>query len=436
MKERRVEIGNEQGGSLGSSLEVKEREGVSLRGLWIGCGDFTHRSFEAIRQLRELGVEMTFIDVRQPGELKADPTAENFAYFNVMDASEGEHFTQVAQREHFDVVFVANYPELHVLSASEHARTCDGILLLTKPIDSNFELLHTIKKGWPPQWLDRLYVHDHYLNKAGVEAFRDVLPHLVRRCGRPTQIRAFLVEPRTVEEEDRIDALQCGVSLDLLWHLLAITQVYFPTERKEMPQEAFYRYQPLAVEEVLKGQYRHSALSETAETFAVVNAVIPQEFIGHGRRVRRDVQAQFIVGKGIRVDRDDPGRSLKAFQITFQGPTVTLNIKEHAIGPLPPVFETRIDEFPQESGFFRPLLEGISGCDQKELLRKHFMTFQQAYEVACLLERVHIQGSLRPMSAYNQHEELGSVFNDCAPLLTRGLELPADRQIADILAIK
>lgn len=377
--------------------------------LWVGWGDLARRCKPALLKLEEGGTEIVAVDVVPPGQLRSECP---FPLYNLTVSEEMREFTERARSEPFNQAYIANLPSQHLMTAWEVARITEGGITVAKPIDIDFRLVSNVR-ACPYNQADRIKVHDHYRNKGGVMLLQRLLPALINRFGQVTRLRFFLVEPGTIEEEKRLEALECGVILDLMTHLFAVLQFLFPIEERSVELDR-PRYSRLQVNQVARGRYRHCQLENVnAETFAVADVTLFREFFNvSGRRVVRSIESLLVCGKGIRPDKDLE-QPLKVLEITFEGQSVHVDLSLNAVSPLPRDLLASI-ELSAESGFHEPILAGLSGEVEKE---EPFMVFPEAYQNASLMDQAVTLGNVE-LEYYDQKAVLWDIISQCC---ARGL---------------
>lgn len=376
--------------------------------LWIGCGDLFRRCKPALLTLAEEGAKIVAVDVLPPEQLRSECP---FTFFNLAAPEQAREFTELARSQPFEQAYIANLPHQHVLTAWEVARITEGGIVIAKPIDIDLRLVTNVQT-WPYDQAGRIEVHDHYRNKGGVLLLKRILPDLINRFGQVTRLRFFLVEPQTIEEEKRLEALECGVILDLMTHLFALLQLLFPIEERAREADR-PSYSKLQINQVARARYRHCQLAKvTAETFAAADVTLLWEFLNvSGRRVVRNIEGLLVCGKGVRPDKDLE-QPLKGLEITFEGQSVWLDLSTHTISPTPRDLVAGVVHS-TESGFNEPVLVGLGGGVGED----PFMAFPEAYQNAHLMDQAITLGNIE-LEYYDQKTTLWDIISQCC---ARGL---------------
>lgn len=215
-----------------------------------------------------------------------------------------------------DAVFVAT-PDRHHIKIAKHwlSGNCKRIFI-EKPLTSDPEEAHQwmAELETTPENRKRLIQLDHYLPKIHAEIrYEKRVPQMLRILGRLRGVRFYMLEDHSgtdqdyrqeltrnkrtdrngpIENEGRVDALQSGVSLDLLPHLLAILYHFGDLRTIEVDELRAARYQGVDYDD------RKSACIK-GETFAAARF----RFIDNHRR---EILGEAFVGKGIRGSRKYP----------------------------------------------------------------------------------------------------------------------------------
>jgi hypothetical protein len=214
---------------------------------------------------------------------------------------------------YFDVLFVNNVPELHLVTALE-CSTLAKRIIIQKPQDLNFPLIRTIAAANGFQdFRDKTVIHDHYRNKGGVPALLNVLPDLHRDYGQFRRLLFFLTECRSVNDEvDRAPSLKCGMIQDLGVHMLTLFLecMALGTKWEDRRDSDNWHERTNAEVEVVACPKLHvlSSILGDAETFAAIDLRVkeliefPAARPGPTKR-ERNLDALIVVGKGLAIEQ-------------------------------------------------------------------------------------------------------------------------------------
>ena len=173
--------------------------------MWLGCGKLLGRTMPALQTVRENnGSELTFIDVVGEQEIGRElPHSTHF--FNVQDSSRRKSLRRHLKEIPPTHIFIANWAPQHILTAFKFSELCEGgQIVIAKPLDTNFNLIDTVRSGAWPDITSKLFVHDHYLNKGAVQPIYDAFPYLREKYGDLNTFEFYIIEHRSVEEEGRL----------------------------------------------------------------------------------------------------------------------------------------------------------------------------------------------------------------------------------------
>jgi predicted dehydrogenase len=251
---------------------------------WMGSNDadLLRNRTETRRLLEDWGAE--FLD-KSPSNFE-----DSRKYSQLLDA-------------HVDAVFIAT-PDRHHIEVARHWLTgnCKRIFIekpLTNDLDEALQWMSELKDADRK----RLIQMDHYLPKIhGEIRYEKRVSEMLRKMGRLEAIRFFMLEDHSgtdenylqkradrngpIENEGRVDALQSGLALDLLPHLLAILYHFGDLRTINVSELRAARYVGV--------DYDYDKSTEIAgETFAAVTF----SFIDNHSR---QVTGEAYVGKGIR----------------------------------------------------------------------------------------------------------------------------------------
>lgn len=351
--------------------------------LWIGTGNFWFRlfrvgTFDAL--LRQHGASLTFADVNTFEQvvdrfrLSAEERVKvleffqhpNVKYSNIANPTERQNllYNRVDSKDRvFTHIYIANWPEQHILSAMRWTSLAPrGVIIITKPLDLNIPQVQTIAAGKFPGFKGKIFVDDHYRNKSSVRALHRMFGQFSQanglNYGKLKSFRMWLVERKTAEDENRREALECGLIWDLATHLISFIQLFF----LDAPHLGLSGYAQgnygnpedvrMEIRKVLRMRYVGCELKrEDAETLAVIEVAIIFGYQTYGGPVETTVSGLLVVGKGAARFEGvtDP---VKQLDFSFERGPVSLNYNS---GKLWPEFhDYRLTE---EHGFFEPVIE-------------------------------------------------------------------------------
>jgi hypothetical protein len=392
--------------------------------LWVGCGDLFKKCIRALETMRvNCSATISGIDIRDRDELDYFP--QGHEYYNIKLAEERSRLRRMVSERSFTHVYIANWPEMHLLSALKYAESCDqGVIIIAKPLDTNFELIETVAKDIFPEFTRKIFVHDHYRNKGGIQPMYDVFPQLISAYGRVTRFRAFLVEPRLIEDEKRLDALECGVIFDLASHLFSLLQLFFLPKTSPGVQDPIIKGKrpilgvSLRINHVVRARYRKCELSNSdAETFAAIDTTLEITYRDrYGKSQKRPIEGLLVVGKGITAEQEVADSvEVKAFELTLEGFIASLNFRRNSLNPdLQAFLKKRTDE----NGYNTPLVESLSKRrsdlnNAQGTIIPPLMTFAEACENSKYLRESLYMGKASRLLHYSPRATLSEVLNLC-----------------------
>lgn len=119
--------------------------------LWLGCGDLlkkTNAGLEAL--IEQYDGNITFADVMEP-ELVSGPVPASADFFNLSLSEKRDGLRMHLHEKPLSHVFVANWAPIHLLTAYKFSEMCNGgRIIISKPLDTNLQLIETIRKGSQP----------------------------------------------------------------------------------------------------------------------------------------------------------------------------------------------------------------------------------------------------------------------------------------------
>lgn len=358
--------------------EVLDDQYHDIHGLWIGCGAMCRRSYPALQALQRGGAELTFVDVRDKGSVKQLPPP-GADFFDVADPAQREEFHQHLIKHPATHAFVANLPPQHLLTTFLIMGKCPGVkVIIAKPLDVNFQLIEAIASDrvWPGV-IENVFLHDHYLGKGIVDPLYRCFPNLIKTYGRVERFEGYLVEHRTIEEENRLDALNEGVICDQSGHLFALVQEFFLSRHHPaltQPNIRILNVQ-LQINRVARARYANCELENSnAETFAAIEVTIVVHYSRRGSSHTLEpmrIPGLIVVGKGVK-----PSSSISAGlkgmrfnqQLQFRAVNLAANTVNPPLSDLNYAKNLLIGERMQETGFHVPVMSAMSHRNLRQLV--------------------------------------------------------------------
>jgi len=399
-----------------------------IHAFWVGAGALYNHCLPALRSLYEQGARITICDTRPREELRYEiPQGERYEFFCVGKHEGRSAFRNFARDNPFSHIYIGNWPDGHLPTAIRYADFCTdgGIIIMAKPLDTNHQLIRSIAGGLFTDFPQKLFVHDHYRNKGGVQPLFNMLPSLIANyAGRVNKFRAFLVEPQLIEDEGRLDALECGIIYDLHSHLFSHVQLFFLPETAPgltdvtitgMSREV--TNVRMEIVQVVRARYHRCELvNPDVETFAAIHIILHVSFRDrYGRDRTREIHGLLVAGKGITAERGAASDvQIKAIEIFFEDKPVSLSLKRNTLTPNVPEF---VPKHPQENGYFVPIVEALSSTradlNGREKRIPPLMTFEEAAKNADYLNETLAIGRKNPMLYYHAGATLAEVLNIC-----------------------
>jgi hypothetical protein len=357
--------------------------------LWVGCGDMLRRSLPAIEQLAKCGARLAFTDILERAKVKQAPPKGRF--FNVGTIEGRNCLRKLVSSEPFTHIYVANWPQAHLLSAFKYSDSCpNGTIVIAKPLDTNFALIETVAQNVFPSITEKIYLHDHYLNKSVVGQMYAAFPKLTRVYGELKEFQFYVIEYNTIEEEGRLEALAKGVIFDLESHLLALAQLFFNVPPRVLGYDfglgGSTRNVQIRINQVARARYIRCQLGDAVETFAAIDlTVLVERRVGEPQEIR----GLLVVGKGLK-PTESVEADLKGMRFKFALAPRTANFSSGVISP--PLTDIEVIK-DAESGFFGPIVSGLSSPRPSTLGRAtrgekchKLMDFEEAIENSRLLQ--------------------------------------------------
>lgn len=344
--------------------------------LWVGAGNFFSRLVKAgtFRELLERhGAYLTVIDIRSGEEVGELPKHANVRYYDVSKSEQRRNlvynrFNEEGNRV-FTHIYIATWPQAHLLSAVKYSTLCPGgDIIITKPLDMNIPMVKEIEKGVFPDLTEKMTVDDHYRNKGSIRALHAKMRELIleHSYGRLWGFRMWLVEPTTIEAENRLQALECGVIWDLATHLISLIQLFF----LDLPYVALQGYThgdprkihqvQLEIRKVLRKQYVGCQLTDGAETLAVIEVAVTFLYDGYKSSVRRTVPGLLVVGKAASRGKNIEG-PVKQLDFQFERGPINLNYNTGTLWPAIYGFAPT-----SETGFCQPVTELLTYTQRRQ----------------------------------------------------------------------
>jgi len=310
---------------------------------FMGCGDLLRKASKlAIPCIKNNGYEVVAVDFK-PEPVGLQPAQPNH-FFDCSNEADYSEFTRIAEKEKFEAIYVANPGDAHLITLLQLHHFAKRIII-SKPLDTHVGLLCTARKQEDLDFryiLPKVTVHDHYLNKPGVEFLaRRLMPRLQAEHGFLDYVVMFLVENKSIEEHEqhRVEGLNCGMLFDLGVHLTSILDLLLPCPATWEGRTGTHERRDRSIEVIAceTGRFGGSFLgdstvipSKRAETFGIVELAVTQTVQLQERlKTTQRIRVLAVVGKGVPID-NQTDRDLKAVQMVFQGGAeVVLDIDTH-----------------------------------------------------------------------------------------------------------
>jgi len=342
-----------------------------------GWGDVIGKAAPAFEQLRTAGYKLIARDiVEDPRALRTIQPDD--LLIRGRESHERQFDKLALSRRGFEAAYIANPGDQHIGSALELQRFSKRILV-SKPLDTNLNFLTMIHSNQLrfesfTELLAKLYIHDHYLNKPGVEFLTGLMPTLHARHNFLRRIKMFLVERNSIEfdEAGRREGLRCGLLFDLGVHLLSMLDRLVPNLMRwtDVTSRSYERLgRKIFVKACSTATDYGSTLGKStvvfgreAETFGMLELEVQEEFMMHGSEVK-DVSTfpvLITVGKGVPIHKG-AARDLKSIVLEFKdGAEITLDLDTHQFSGIDAgtLSERAYDQLDlTQRGINKPLLE-------------------------------------------------------------------------------
>jgi hypothetical protein len=371
------------------------------------------RSFQAVLELQKHGAHLTFTDILEEKNIRQSPPP-GCDYFNVSVPQGRANLRCLLRGAPLTHIYIANWPDVHLLTAVKYSENCPGgTIVVAKPLDTNFQLIETIGRGGFPGIQQKIFVHDHYLTKSVVERIFKAFPKLIGAYGEIQQFEFYLVEYKTIEDENRLDALKDGVIFDLMSHLVAVAQLFFLMgPRLATLQDARVQVTDVKVliRQVARGRYIRCHLADNVETFAAVDLKV---IVTYNNKRTHSIPGLLVVGKGIK-PTESVEADVKGIRLKFALNNRTANFSSGIINP--PLTDLAVMREP-ETGFYRPIVTSLSShrpdrsvlTDDPPVL----MNFEEARDNASFLKDVIELGKSNLVFYQAQQTTLRDVIARC-----------------------
>jgi predicted dehydrogenase len=188
-----------------------------------------------------------------------------------------------------DIVFIANPHRFHCKTAREWLGYA-GTIFIEKPIDEQVQAVETLEQEMnkPENASTAVIAFDHY--RAKVLALWHLMPVILGFLQlKVKEFKFYMLEPRTIVQEGRLDTLKEGLLLDLMPHALALVTLL--GRLNSLPQDYTNKIKAAIDEEDYRAGMRN-------ETFAYV--LFPFETYDG-----QQVKAEAFVGKAIGRESDE-----------------------------------------------------------------------------------------------------------------------------------
>lgn len=415
--------------------------------LWAGAGNFFERIVNAgtfKHLLEDFGAHLTVIDIHPKEEIPAYKEIErqapskhsNIRYYQVSQAEQRRNliYNRFAEKNRpFTHIYIATWPQAHLLSAVKYSSLCPGgDIIITKPLDLNIPMVKDLQEGVFPDLTSKVTVDDHYRNKGCVrELHRHLSSWITKNNQKLRGFRMWLVEPATIESENRLQALECGVIWDLATHLVSLIQLFF-LDKPHIGLLGYTKGDPqklhgvkLQIRKVLRKRYSGCELkTQATETLAVIEVAVTFQFQTYGREpwVDSEIPGILVVGKAATRGRDIVG-PVKQIDFYFEGGPLNLN---YNTGVIMPEIRGYNSDTSKENGFCQPVIELLThtqrsvrreetkyGGSAPEPGRYHCgMSFEEAFQNVMLIDGVkNHQSGRNLLHSYNTGDDIHDMMS-------------------------
>lgn len=311
--------------------------------LWIGYGDLARKCKEAFFVIKDNGYDLIALDVKdEPVGLKTFTPDKLF-----LRKSKDHHneLVSMAKRDGFEAIYVANYGHQHISSAIEFQHYTPHIII-AKPLDTCLDFLLNINKDRNnfTHLLPSIFIHDHYMNKPGVNFLKDLMLTLHADHNFIESIKLFLVERETIEnkEQHRIKSLECGMLFDLAVHMISILQAIIPEKITWSDGQGIYERiaREISVIACITAKDAGSLLGKStviqgreAETFGLIELKVSEKIYHEGIQepIDKEFPVLIVVGKGVPPEQGIT-RDLKTIVLNFRsGAEIALDLDTYGM---------------------------------------------------------------------------------------------------------
>ena len=384
--------------------------------VWTGAGDMLKKSFQAIEELVRRGAKITFVDICDIDEVRQPPPPA-CEFYNITLPERRRMLRELLREQPVTHLYIATWPEFHLPMALKYADSCQGgMIVIPKPLDTNFTLIDTIASASLPGLAHKIFVHDHYRNKAVVGHMYDAFPKL-KHYGEVTEFEFFLLEYRTIEQEQRLKALAKGVIFDLMSHLFALVQMFFiaPPHVAVSMSGATVQRIDIRINQVARARYINCGLPNDIETFAAISVTIIVRYKGNREIFERPIHGLLVAGKGVKPTQSVQA-DVKGMRFKLALGNRSANLSTGAINP--PLADLDFISESNETGFYQPVINGLSQKRPEPKTSKRsgrfseLMSFAEARENSLLLQQSILKGS--SLTYYRrQSSTLSEILSDC-----------------------
>jgi hypothetical protein len=301
--------------------------------LLLGAGDLARKKEIWICTLKNLGVDVYVADISKtpPALQTLEPYIKDF--YLLGDPKAERELLKLGQTDPFDILDISTWGDSH-LSMAMRFQDISRLLISTKPVDTNLDLLRTIyryaDRGSPiyRNLTNRFFVHDHYSGRWIIQKAASNMARWHQENGFVEEIQIYILETKSVDRQlARIDALKEGICLDLMPHAFRVLQALMPIGARWQTKNLIYQRNNLNLL-VTGGAREHntgSALEGKVETFAaislhgedLVHISGASEKTDQGRTGRYPFNCLVVVGKGVAGNSGDE-RDVKGISMKFQ----------------------------------------------------------------------------------------------------------------------
>jgi hypothetical protein len=311
---------------------TSEINGLTLRQVLVmgAAGSLAGKFQTAYELFRQRGVAIHAADIVAESDFKPKFTGFE-SYFNLTRQADRQKLSALGNTQKFDLVYHSTWPEAHVLDAVGWDHITD-LNIVAKPFAAieQYQTLRALMELPAYQSVvKKLLLHDHYVNKPGLEAVVKSLPQAHKRYGKFARMVLFITERRTVnDEEHRKNALTGGMIADLDSHAVMTIQRLVPSgliwedDQGHRIMRISRQLEPTAC---VRAQMRNAICDEEVDTACVVEyritetlRMVREDGTPLGAPARNVFYALVVCAKGLRADVDIE-RDLKAIEISFQG---------------------------------------------------------------------------------------------------------------------